>query len=228
MKVTNTKLPRPVLLFVTPDNFSKDTKLAISLSKAVLQGEGTARIQIRDRNATLQDIPKLVHALLSADVPAENLIINGMKPSDILAIHPSLGIHIKEKDIPEFLPLVKAEMPKQNIVGCAIHTCETAKYAIDIFRPDYLQVGTMFATNSHPGKVPEGPGLLYDIRDTVGDDITLIAIGGICNKNVHVVMEHGADGIAVVTLLAGANDPAGVATALMDMAKHENDRLSAK
>lgn len=220
MQVGNVKLPRPMLIFVTPDNFSKDLKRAITLSKTVLEG-GTTLIQVRDRKATLQDIPSVVNALLSVDIPPQNLVINGMKPADVLAIHPSLGIHIKEKDIPEFLPLVKEEMRTSNVIGCAVHNTEIAKEAIDILNPDYFQVGTMFATQSHPGKLPEGPGLLQDIRQVVGNEVALVGIGGISNENVPIVMQHGADGIATVTLLSEANDVVEAASSLMEVSRRE-------
>jgi len=42
----------------------------------------------------------------------------------------------------------------------------------------------MFPSNSHPGKTPEGPKLLKEIRAAVGDSFNLIGVGGIEKSNV--------------------------------------------
>lgn len=213
-----TKLPRPILLFVTPDNFSKDLQRATDLSKAVLNG-GATLIQIRDRNGTLDDIRTVVDAMLSCDIPPERLVVNGLKPAEVASMHLSLGIHIKEKDIDTLLPEIAETLPPSAIVGCAVHDVDIARRAVKIAHLDYLQVGTMFPTMSHPGKVPEGPTLLRDVRYAVGWQTALVAIGGIEDSNVPVVMEHGADGIAVITLLAAASNPAAAAASIMAVAQ---------
>lgn len=220
--------PRPTLVFVTPDGFSKDIKQAVTVSKAVLQG-GTSLIQIRDRIGSADDIANFVDALLSADISAKKLVINDMKPHDVAAIHPSLGIHIKESKIGAMSSEVWAEMSdRKNIVGCAVHSQEAAEKAMRILQPDYLQVGTMFPTNSHPGKIPEGPSLLEDIRRRIGPGPPLVAIGGIADDNVATVMQHGADGIALISLLSNATDPSRAALNILETASREYYRAREK
>ena len=71
---------------------------------------------------------------------------------------------------------------------------------------DFLLVGTMFATRSHPGEEPSGPGLLERIR-AAGVNAPLLAIGGITADNVAQVIQAGADGAAVITAILASEDP---------------------
>lgn len=199
-------MPRPSLLFVTPDNSSLQVDKSVALVTSVLEG-GASMIQVRDRNGSPENIHALIQALMANGVAAEKLIVNGIPPADVLTIDSSLGIHIKEQDIEDFLPEAELIMSPHNIIGCAVHSPARAREVMNITEPSYLHVGTMFETPSHPGKKPEGPRLMKDIRDVVGKSVMLIGIGGIDETNLHTVFEHGADGIAIVSLLATADDP---------------------
>lgn len=215
MVMRSQRFSKPAIIFVTPDNFSKDIGKAIVLTKAVIDG-GVSLVQIRDRKGTPDDIRTVVYALLGEGVSTHNLVINGMPPADVLSLNKGLGIHIKEKDIPMLLPAAKELMAPNAVIGCAVHTAAAAKQAADITEPDYFQVGTMFATSSHPGKIPEGPSLLDEIRNAVGSSPLLIGVGGIGPDNVNVVIDHGADGVAVLSLLASAPNPTVTAASLLN------------
>lgn len=219
------KFSKPVLLFVTPDNFSKDLERAVKLSQAVLEG-GTTLIQIRDRKGEASSIRNAVKALLSSGISAKSLVVNGLPVEEVSALDASLGIHVKEKDIGVVLPSLREKMSEEAVVGCAVHTAEVAKKALELCNVDYMQVGTMFATSSHPGKIPEGPGLLSECRHAVGDAAALIAVGGIEESNIPTVIKHGADGVAVVTRLAAAESPAAAATAVLNIMRDAYKRTS--
>jgi thiazole tautomerase (transcriptional regulator TenI) len=70
---------------------------------------------------------------------------------------------------------------------------------------NYLLVGTMFASASHPDKPPEGLALLRALREAVS--LPLIAIGGITPERVGECIEAGAQGVAVISGIADAPDP---------------------
>lgn len=76
---------------------------------------------------------------------------------------------------------------------------------------DYLQVGTMFMTPSHPEKLEvEGPGLLREIVEVLKgggegilrDRVLLCGIGGINKDNCGEVIGAGADGVAVINAIS--------------------------
>lgn len=219
------KFSKPVLLFVTPDNFSKDVERAVKLSQAVLEG-GTTLIQVRDRKGEVSSIRNVIKALLSSGISATSLVVNGLSVEEVSALDASLGIHVKEKDIGVVLPSLRDKLSEEAVVGCAVHSAEIAKKALELCNVDYMQVGTMFATSSHPGKIPEGPGLLAEIRKTVGDATALVAVGGIEEVNIPTVIDHGADGVAVVTRLAAAEHPAAAASTVFSVVRESYERSS--
>jgi thiamine-phosphate diphosphorylase len=91
------------------------------------------------------------------------------------------------------------------LIGASVHSLDDAVSA-EKAGADYLIVGTMFATRTHPGKEPEGLELMRLIR---GDTTRpLIGIGGITTENAPSVMAAGADGVAVISEILGAADPA--------------------
>ena len=71
---------------------------------------------------------------------------------------------------------------------------------------DFLLVGAMFATASHPGAAPAGPGLLREVAGVCR--LPLIGIGGIAPGNLGQVIDAGASGVAVIRSILIAPDPA--------------------
>jgi thiamine-phosphate pyrophosphorylase len=61
---------------------------------------------------------------------------------------------------------------------------------------------------------PAATGLAGLAAIRAATDLPLIAIGGINERNAELVMAAGADGIAVVSALMAAEDPAAAARAL--------------
>lgn len=195
----------PSIVFVTPNGFCQDQENALQKTQDVIAA-GVSLVQIRDRIATKSEIKRLVHLLLSAGVRPSNLSLNGFPPSDVMSLSPELGVHIRETDISEYAPEAMAMVPRNTAVGCSVHSVSSAKHAMKILAPTYIQVGTMFTTNSHPGKIPEGPSLMRAIRQAVGPEQGLIGIGGIGEHNLHEVFESGATGVAVISTIAASTN----------------------
>lgn len=91
------------------------------------------------------------------------------------------------------------------LVGCSVHSLGDALLA-EAEGADYLVLGTIFETRSHPGWVPAGLGLVREVSAAVR--IPVIAIGGIDARNARSVMRAGADGVAVITAIQSAEDVA--------------------
>ncbi|KAI0565223.1 Thiamine monophosphate synthase [Gracilaria domingensis] len=215
--VSNTKtLSKPSVIFITPNNVCQNIGATLQLVKAVLCG-GVSLVQVRDMNSTTPQVKQLIQALLAGGVPAHTLAINGMDPHEVVGIDRQLGVHIKERDIGKLLPEAKEVMPRGSVIGCAVHSTQAARQVKDIHEPSYLQVGTMYSTQSHPGKIPEGPRLVKEIRNVVGKATMLIGVGGINEDNLASVIDHDADGVAVITELSNANDPQMKAASLLKL-----------
>ncbi|EKX41955.1 hypothetical protein GUITHDRAFT_112087 [Guillardia theta CCMP2712] len=79
---------------------------------------------------------------------------------------------------------------------------------------DYVLLGTIFRTDSHPEKVEvEGLKLIQEARESF-PRLNLIGIGGINDRNCDQVMRSGANGVAVISYIFDAAD---AASAVRDM-----------
>ena len=114
------------------------------------------------------------------------------------------GVHLGQSD----MPLKTA----QKIAGPAMLigiSAESVQDAVEAEKggADYLGVSPIYAT---PTKTDTAPPLglegLREIRQRV--KIPLVGIGGLNISNAAEVIRHGADGVAVVSAIVAAADPA--------------------
>ncbi|MHB1006532.1 MAG: thiamine phosphate synthase [Chloroflexota bacterium] len=97
------------------------------------------------------------------------------------------------------------------LIGRSVHAVAEA-VAAERDGADFLLLGTIYPSRSHPGEPGAGPGLVARVRAAVA--LPLVAIGGIAAGNVAEVMAAGADGVAVISAIMGARDPSAAAAAL--------------
>lgn len=94
-------------------------------------------------------------------------------------------------------------------IGVSVHTPEEAAAARGA---DYLLVGPVFATPTHPEAEPLG---VRGLASFVRLGIPVVAIGGITPANARDVVAGGAYGVAVIRALWDAPDPARAAQEIM-------------
>jgi thiamine-phosphate pyrophosphorylase len=112
------------------------------------------------------------------------------------------GVHLGQDDLPARAarPLLRPGM----ILGISTHSVAQAR-AAQADGADYVAVGSMFATATKPDFQLVGPALLRKLRAEIR--VPLIGIGGITHDNVQEVIGAGADGVAVISAVAAADDP---------------------
>jgi thiazole tautomerase (transcriptional regulator TenI) len=96
-------------------------------------------------------------------------------------------------------------------IGRSVHSIEEAEEAV-AEGADFLMVGSVYETASHPGQPPAGLEL---VRVAVALGRPVVAIGGIDAARAREVRDAGAYGVAAVSALWGAADPAAAAVALL-------------
>lgn len=78
----------------------------------------------------------------------------------------------------------------------------------------------MFPTKSHPGKEPEGVGMLNDVRRELDAEgfggVLVIGVGGIDASNAGKVAAAGGDGVAAISCLCKSEDAEGEARGITD------------
>lgn len=126
------------------------------------------------------------------------------------------GVHLGEAGLPISAARTVAAGRNGFLIGRSVHSVEGAAAAAAA-GADYLLVGTIYATASHPGEPPAGPALLAQVRARVS--CPLYAIGGITAANAGECLAAGADGVAVLSAILAAADPEAAAQALVGSLK---------
>lgn len=93
------------------------------------------------------------------------------------------------------------------LIGVSIHGVEEAIAADDA---DFLVLGTIWESASHPGREGAGLPLVRQVCDRVRSPI--IAIGGVTPERAAEARTAGAEGVAVVRGIWEASDPADAAS----------------
>ena len=122
------------------------------------------------------------------------------------------GVHIGQDD--ECAVSVR-EWIGNRILGVSAHSVEEARRAI-LHGADYLGIGPIYPTRSKDdAKAAQGPAILREMREA-GIHLPIVGIGGITVERVEEVMGAGADGIAVISAVTGAQSAREVVEAIVD------------
>ena len=128
------------------------------------------------------------------------------------------GVHLGQDDLPPRAarPLLRSGM----ILGRSTHSLAQAREARDD-GAGYIAVGSMFPSSTKPDFQLVGPELVRTIRPETSRP--LIGIGGITPENAAEVIRAGADGVAVISAVCGAPDPAAAARRFLEAIRTARD-----
>ncbi len=131
---------------------------------------------------------------------------------DIALASKADGVHLGVDDLP--VRVARALLGSDAIIGYSPESSTDQRRALED-GASYLGVGPVFGTMT---KADAGPALgLPAFRQTIERvDIPCIGIGGIDYANARSVIEAGAAGVAVVSSVFYANDPAAAARELVE------------
>lgn len=192
-------LPRPCLMLVTEP---MEPSRLIPIVRAAVAG-GVNIVQLRDRDATTQQIEETAAALKSL-LPETLFLVNAR--SEIACAAGYDGVHLPEYHSDP--RQARLTVGPNRLVGRSVHSLDSAVEA-QAQGADYLVAGTIFASASHPGEKPAGPEFLRRVCAEVSRPV--LAIGGVTPENVAGCMQAGAAGVAVLSPIMRAADPYGVA-----------------
>lgn len=128
------------------------------------------------------------------------------------------GVHLGQEDLPA--PVARDLLRPGMILGVSTHSVAQAR-AAQAAGADYIAVGSMYPTRTKPDFELVGPALIEQLRPEVR--VALVGIGGITPANVEAVIRAGADGVAVISAVCGADDPAAAAQAFLDAIRRARD-----
>jgi len=96
-------------------------------------------------------------------------------------------------------------------IGCSVHSPAEAEAVVGA--ANFLLVGTLFATPSHPGRPGAGPDVLLAVA---GSGLPMVGIGGVTAARLPEVRRAGAAGAAVLRAVWQADSPAAAVHELVE------------
>ena len=179
------------------------------ISDAVAGGATIIQMRTKKRDTWefLEVVMKAAELLRSRKVP---LIINDRV--DIALACDADGVHLGQTDMP--LPYARKILGKKKIIGISVNTLDEAR-AAEKEGADYLGVGPIFQTSS---KIDLPPVLGLEGIGTIREKtkVPILAIGGINVANIADVISAGANGVAVISAIAGSDNPRAAASELIE------------
>jgi len=193
--------PLPRLHAITDERIARRPDVDV-IARALADGGGSdLAFHARGRELTgLEQYSLSVHL---SNLPSF-LFVNDRL--DVALAVPTAGVQLGRGSMP--VSAARALNPLWWI-GKSVHDLAEAQ-AARTEGADYLVVGPVFATASHPGRAPLGVKRLQAIASAV-DGLPVIAIGGITADRVREVRNSGAYGVAAIRALWDDAEPAAAA-----------------
>ena len=188
----------PILCLVADCSVVSPDELPQRVAEAV-EG-GVNLVQLRAKEMPGGQLLSLASEVKKSIAGRATLLVN--ERVDVAAVAAADGVQLGEAGLP--VAATRKLLPPGALVGRSVHSLAGAEKAASD-GADFLVVGTMFATRSHPGEEPAGPDLMRDVSG--GCDLPLIGIGGITPENVESVIDAGSSGVAVIRSILAADDP---------------------
>ena len=188
------------LYLVTDRKIAGDRKME-DIVKEAAEG-GVTMVQLREKDICTRDFIDLAIRLKAVLKPfGIPLLINDRV--DVALASGADGVHIGQSDMP--YRMARALLGRDSIIGLSVENMEQvmAAESLDV---DYLGVSPVFAT---PTKTDTAePFGLDGLRKAAAvSSHPLVGIGGMNARTAAGVMDAGADGIAVVSAIVGAESP---------------------
>jgi thiamine-phosphate pyrophosphorylase len=193
--------PLPRLHAITDERVARRPDLD-EVARALADGGGS-ELAFHARGRELTGLEHYNLAVKLSNLPSF-LFVNDRL--DVALAVPAAGLQLGHGSLP--VSAARALNPLWWI-GKSVHDLAEAE-AARTEGADYLVVGPIFATVSHPGRTPLGLAGLEVIAAQV-DGLPLIAVGGITAARVREVRESGAHGIAAIRALWDDAEPAAAA-----------------
>jgi len=203
-EVSRGELPRPCLALITD---RRRSALPLLAAVAAAVDAGVDVVQLREPDLSREELLALARRLWAITAGRAVFVINS--EVEVALVVGADGVHLTERGAA--IASVRARSGGRLLVGRSVHSVEAARQAADE-GADYVQIGAVFATASHPHRPPAGVALVRAVRAavTVPPSVrrtSLLAVGGITPENAGEVLAAGADGVAVIGAILGSEQP---------------------
>ncbi len=184
------------------------------LSGLVAVGGGGLAVHLRARGISAARLYEVAKGAVEVGRAGGTVVVVNDRLDVALAAGAG-GVHLREDSMgPREVRGVVGEGGRGFLVGRSIHAPEQAA-ALGVGGVDYLVLGSVYETMSHPGGRPIGVGAVAAAVATV--DVPVLAIGGVGVGKVPKLLARGAYGVVVKSGVWGAEDPARAVTRYLEM-----------
>jgi len=188
----------------------------VALARLVARG-GATLVQLRDKKSDTRPMIERARAIKAALAPLGVPFVVNDRVDVALAARAD-GVHVGPDDM---TPAdTRALLGADAIIGVSIKSVAAAEAApVAVF--DYAGIGGVYATLSkeqdNPPIGPDGFARVAAVLRRRAPNVPLVGIAGIEAGNAGAVIAAGADGVAVISALSLAPDPAAAARALREI-----------
>jgi thiamine-phosphate diphosphorylase len=174
---------------------------------AIAAAGAAVALHARDRGGPGARLAVSTVRMVALARPPEAAVFVSGRP-DIAAASRAHGVQLGAGDL---TPADARRVLVHGWIGRSVHSVEEARSAVEE-GADFLVVGTIYETPSHPGRAAGGTGLL---REAARLGRPVIAIGGITPERVPELKAAGAYGVAAIRALWQADDPAAATLSML-------------
>jgi thiamine-phosphate diphosphorylase len=183
---------------------------------------GVDSVQVRDKGASAAQIftSTLEIARLARRRDVRVLVNDRV---DVALAARAHGVHLAAHSLPP--SVARGLLEPWQLLGVSVHSAEEAVAAARA-GADYLTFGHVFATWAHRDEPARGVRMLAEVVSAA--EVPVLAIGGISAERVGEVLAAGCAGVAVISAVLSADDPAFAARtirAALDRAPNEPRRV---
>ena len=197
------------LYAITPEDANTD-RLARKVTAALAGGASLIQYRSKSRDATLRRAQ--AERLLVLCRPAGATLIVNDDPEVALAIGAD-GVHLGRQD--GDVAAARARLGAHRLLGVSCYDRLELAIAAVAQGADHVAFGSAFASPTKP-EAPRAPSALFTQAKT-RLRVPIVAIGGITPENADLVIDAGADAVAVIAAVFGAED---IATAAAAFCRH--------
>ncbi|MHB8164689.1 MAG: thiamine phosphate synthase [Methanoregula sp.] len=187
-------------LYVITDEIVGKGRTHTEIARLAIAG-GADAIQFRDKSCAGSELVRIGRDIREITCRSSTLfIVNDCL--DVALACEADGVHLGQGDLR--IDVARQLAPPGFIIGVSVSNVTEACRAVEE-GADYVALSPTFSTGSKPDAGPgHGLAMLRAIRQNVA--VPVIAIGGINRDNIPAVIAAGADGVAIISAVAGAPD----------------------
>jgi len=199
--------PLPRLHAVTDADVLADPSFGVRMAALASAGPAVA-LHARGRSLTGAALTALARRMFAHAAPPEAAVFVNGRPDVARAIR-AHGVQLGATDM---ATADARAVFAEGWIGRSVHSTAEAGQAADE-GADFLMVGSIFQTATHPGYPAAGIAL---VEQAARFGLPIIAIGGITAERVRQVKNAGAYGVAAISALWRQPDSARAAAELLE------------